>query len=237
MAIEMIDLAAGDAAIRLSPYCWRTKFALVHKGLPFDAKAWRFTDKAMLAPTGSARVPVIRDMDRDPSRWIADSWQIALYLDQTYPESPLMVGEPGRAMARLVASWCDTVLHPAIARFATLDIYDSIADIDRAYFRQSREQRFGVTLETFCADRRGARMAVHKLLLPFEQMLAEHPFAGGSAPSYADYALAGSLMWPHTIAKEPLLDDATAVGQWFQRMLDLHDGYGRKAPTVRDEKA
>ena len=36
MAIALWDLAGADEARRFSPYCWRTKMALWHKGLAFE---------------------------------------------------------------------------------------------------------------------------------------------------------------------------------------------------------
>ena len=44
-----------------SPYCWRTKFALAHKGIPVETVPWRFTDKAALAFSGQDKVPALRD--------------------------------------------------------------------------------------------------------------------------------------------------------------------------------
>ena len=34
MTIIMHDLAGADPDLRFSPYCWRIRFALAHKGLP-----------------------------------------------------------------------------------------------------------------------------------------------------------------------------------------------------------
>ena len=73
MAIVMHDLAGADPALRFSPYCWRTRMALAHKGLAVETIPWRFTDKAALAFSGQERVPVIRDGDTV----VSDSWTIA----------------------------------------------------------------------------------------------------------------------------------------------------------------
>jgi hypothetical protein len=73
VAIEMHDLAGADPALRFSPYCWRTRLALAHKGMAVQTIAWRFTEKDALAFSGQGRVPVIRDGDRV----VYDSWAIA----------------------------------------------------------------------------------------------------------------------------------------------------------------
>ena len=84
MAIRLYDLAGAEDDRRFSPYCWRAKMALKHKGLEFETIPWRFTDKAAIAASGSSTVPVLVD----GGQTIADSWRIALYLDEAYPSRP-----------------------------------------------------------------------------------------------------------------------------------------------------
>lgn len=230
MTLSMFDLAGADPALRFSPFCWRTKMVLAHKGLAFATVPWRFNETAVLAPSGQSRVPVLVH----DGHWISDSWTIARYLDSAFPEKPVFANEMARAQARLMMSWCDMVLNPALIRYALLAVYDSIDEADRAYFRSSREQRLGMSLEATGVDPLGARKAVASTLAPVEQTLADHAFLGGATPTYADYSLFGSLMWPHVVCREPLLDPASHVAIWFERMLDLQDGFARKAPTRRN---
>ena len=58
MGLQLYDLAGAEPERRFSPYCWRIKLALMHKGLPFDTIPWRFTDKDVIAFSGQGRVPV-----------------------------------------------------------------------------------------------------------------------------------------------------------------------------------
>ena len=44
MTIRMYDLAGANPAVRFSPYCWRARRALAHKGLDVETNAWRFSD-------------------------------------------------------------------------------------------------------------------------------------------------------------------------------------------------
>ena len=229
MTIQMYDLAGADPALRFSPYCWRTRMALAHKGLAVETIPWRFLDRDKLAPSGQARVPVIVDK----GKWVNDSWTIALYLDQTYPERPLMQSDAERAAARLINHWADTRLQALIPPLAVLSIYNHIDAKDKSYFRESREKRFGMTLEAFTADRKGARERLIAGLAPLEMTLGEFTYFGVSTPNYVDYTLFGSLMFAYTMSPEPPLDAASPVGRWFERMLDLHGGMGRKAKTVR----
>src|ERR1700674_1743475 len=150
MAIRLYDLAGADANLRFSPYCWRAKLALAHKGLAVETIPWRFTEKDVIAFSGQDRVPVLIDGNKA----VADSWAIATYLDEAYPDSPsLFGGAAARAATRFVNGWADTVMNPGIVRLVAHDVYQVIHAKDRDYFRTSREKRFGMTIEAFCADR------------------------------------------------------------------------------------
>ena len=92
--MRLFDLAGADEQRRFSPYCWRTRLALAHKGLPVQTVAWRFTDKQAIAATGQGKVPVLVDGER----WIHDSWAIAEYLEDHYTDRPSLFG-PGAGRA------------------------------------------------------------------------------------------------------------------------------------------
>ena len=61
MAIKLYDLAGAEPDRRFSPYCWRTRMALAHKGLEVETIPWRFTEKDAIAFSGQGRVPVLID--------------------------------------------------------------------------------------------------------------------------------------------------------------------------------
>jgi glutathione S-transferase len=227
MAITLYDLAGADENRRFSPYCWRTKMALAHKGLDIATIPWRFTDKTVIAPLGSERVPVIIDNGRP----VNDSWTIANYLEDSYPERPsLFGGTGGRASARFINAWTDNVLNPAIAPLIMLDIFKHVAPADRDYFRTSREQRFGTKLENLAGDPETRLPALRKLFEPLRQTLATQPFIGGDAPLYPDYIIFGTLQWSRAISPLRLLEPADPVDAWRQRLLDSFSGLARSAP-------
>jgi hypothetical protein len=127
VAITLYDLAGAEAERRFSPFCWRTKMALAHKGLE--------------VATG-----------------------------------------PGRALTRFVQNWTETVLQPALIGFVVLDICRHSAPQDQAYFRQSREERFGTTLENVVRDRAQRLPAFRDSLTPLRRTLERQKFLGGDAP-------------------------------------------------------
>jgi glutathione S-transferase len=229
MTLVMHDLAGADPALRFSPYCWRTRMALAHKGLAVTTIPWRFTEKDALAFSGQGRVPVIND----GGRVVSDSWAIAEYLEDTYPERPsLFGGAAGRAHARFVNAWADGVMLGGIARLIVRDLLDVVAPCDQAYFRESREARFGMTLEKVQAGRETRVTEFRTSLLPVRLVLGKQAWLGGEAPSYADYIVFGTLQWPRCVSQFELLERDDPVAGWRERMLDLFDGLGRKATTV-----
>ncbi|HWZ69564.1 MAG TPA: glutathione S-transferase N-terminal domain-containing protein, partial [Stellaceae bacterium] len=88
MAITLYDLAGADAERRFSPFCWRTKMALAHKGLDVATVPWRFTEKDKLPQPNAGRVPVIVD----GAEVVHDSTTIADYLETRYPDRPSLFG-------------------------------------------------------------------------------------------------------------------------------------------------
>ena len=203
--------------------------ALAHKDLPVETIPWRFTEKAALAFSGQGRVPVIRDGDRV----VSDSWAIAEYLEDTYPDRPsLFGGETGRAHARFVNAWADGVMLGGIARLIVRDLLDVVAPEDRVYFRESREARFGRTLEAVQEGRESRVAGFRESLLPVRLVLGRQDWLGGHAPSYADYIVFGSLQWPRCASRFELLAKDDPVTAWRERMLDLFDGLGRNAKSV-----
>ena len=114
--------------------------------------------------------------------------------------------------------------------FNALDIHNHLAPEDRAYFRQSREARFGVTSEEFSRDRESRLPAFTQLLEPLRQTLAAQPFLGGDAPLYPDYIIFGSVMWARSISPMKLIEPADPIDAWRERLLDVFGAMARRAP-------
>jgi glutathione S-transferase len=227
MTIRMYDLAGADPNRRFSPYCWRIRMALAHKRLAVETIPWRYCDKPAIAHSGQDRVPVIEDGDRV----IADSWAIANYLEDAYPDRPsLFGGAAARAAARFINSWADTVQNGGISTFVALDIVGHLDPRDRDYFRQSRARRFGTTLEQMCANREARVGAFRGTFEPLRVTLKSQPFLGGDAPLYPDYIVFGGFQWARTISDFVLLENDDPIAAWRERMLDLFDGLARKSP-------
>ena len=222
----LYDLAGAEDDRRFSPYCWRVKMALKHKGLEFEAVPWRFTEKEAIAKHGSSTVPVLVD----GAQAVADSWSIALYLDEAYPSRPSLFGDnEARVLCEFFSHWTVKALHPVLMRVIVLDLFGKLHEKDRAYFRESREKRFGRTLEEHGADPKGSLAAFRGALEPVRPVLVQHAFVSGNGPGFADYILFGVFQWARAMSPTRLLEPDDTVYAWRERMLDLFGGYAREA--------
>lgn len=103
MGIVLYELCRRDPKQIFSPHCWKARMALAHKELEFDSRPTSFTKIPYIASGFSKTVPV---MD-DDGTFVRDSFDIALYLERTYPDRPSLFGGPGgEASARFVERWC-----------------------------------------------------------------------------------------------------------------------------------
>lgn len=225
MSLKLYDLALADPDIRPSPYCWTVKFALLHKGLEFETVPMRFAEKENYPDPEYGRVPVVID---ESGEMVKDSSVIAAWLDRTYPESPLLATGGEAAAAEFYKAWLFSVFFPAAGPMLVARIHALAADADKAYFRKSREERYGKTLEELAAAP-GNKEKVEAALGLLSAPLARCRFLGGEAANLCDYIVMGALMWPRLSTPEDLFETPQAVGAWMERMLDLYDGYARKA--------
>ena len=168
MTITLYDLAGQEEDRRFSPYCWRVKMALKHKGLDFETVPWRFTDKEAIAFSEQGLVPVLRD----GGATVVDSWKIALYLEEAYPSRPaLFEGGQAMALSHFFNTWAFRAIHPAVLKVILLDVFARIHEKDKVYFRESREKRFGLTLEEYAGDRNKALADLRGALEPLRPSL------------------------------------------------------------------
>lgn len=227
-ALKLYELAGADPDLRFSPHCWKIRMALAHKGLDAECRPWRFTEKQAIAFSGQEQVPVLVDGDTV----VSDSWRIALHLEARFPERPSLFDDAAAVpLTRFVNGWADAVLLPALACLILTDVHDCLDATDRAYFRESRERRFGQALEQVVADRPAHLYAFRQALAPLRQILKGQAFIAGSAPAYADYCAFGMFMWARCTSPIDLVAPDDAVFAWRERLLAAFDGLARDAPT------
>ena len=224
-------LCADDR--RPSPYCWRARLALAHKGLEPEIRALKFCEAEQVAFSGQDKLPVLVDGDRT----VWDSWSIAVYLEEAYSEaSSLFGGAGGRELARFVSLWSDNALIPALAPILVPKLYDVTLPEDREHYRRTREAKFGRSLETMRADRALYLAALPPVLAPLRARLLEAPFLCGAEAGYADHVVFADFQMARCVDREDLLasEGDAPLRDWRSRMLDLFDGLARSVPAYDD---
>jgi glutathione S-transferase len=226
----------ADATVRLyelvlengrsaSPYVWRIRYALAHKGVPFECRPIGFTEIPQVFGGRFKTVPVIEHDDT----LLAESWDIANYLERTFPgQPPLFSGPAEHAMVRLMDTWFSAEIMRKMFRLYVLDVHNAARPEDRPYFRRSREGYLkGTSLEDFTADRAAILPALREALTPLRSQLSRYPFLGGSTPNYADYIALGAFHWVASVSTLPMLahNDDT-LRRWLDAGFGLYGGLG-----------
>ncbi len=222
--ITLYDLQLASGCT-ISPFVWSTKYALKHKGFDIEIVPGGFT--GILERTGgrSERVPVIVD----DGKWILDSWAIAEYLDETYPDRPMLfAGESMKVMTRFTEYWLwRTAIRPWFNCYIQ-DYRDLSLPQDHEYVTLTREAILdGRKLEEVQAGREDRLPHVPAALEPLRQILRENQWLGGSKPNYADYRALAVFLWTASIATTPPLTEDDPLRDWLDRGFDLYGGLGR----------
>ena len=226
MPLKLYELVGTDASRPFSPFCWRTRMALAHKGLSAETIPWCFTEKSAIAPHRSEKVPVLLDGDSA----VVDSWTIANYLEDTYPDRPsLFGGEGGRAMGRMLNWWgdvrdrrhvsADHCRHPAQPEAGGRGLFPQKP---RGALRQAAGRNHG-------QPRQGGR-GFSQIARSAAADVEDAAFLGGAAANYADYIVFGAFQWARVVSPFKLLIEDDPVYAWRERLLDAFDGMARKSP-------
>lgn len=192
----------------LSHYCEKVRLILDYKGLPYR--------KIEVTPgigqldlyrmAGQRQVPVLKD----GTEVIADSTAIAQYLDQRYPERPIIPSDPKqRALCFLMEEWADESIGPN-ARKVMLGTLGQDPAFRRALLPASTPDFLKTFVESvpreafdvlglgagFGADAvKAARQAMQQNLDSLCTLLKDSSYLLGEEPTLADFAVAGLTMY------------------------------------------
>lgn len=219
----------GREGRRYSLFSWRTRLALRHKGLDFDSVPVRMSDKAAIAFSGGKTVPIVKDGEAV----VRDSWKIAEYLEDRYPQAPtLFGGDVGRGVTQALNVWVDRVAVLPMLAVIVADVHERVDPQDERYFRESMEKVLKMTLEEARTKRDAALQQLAKTVEPMQALLKRQPWVAGARPAYADYILFSVFQWARVMSPVDVLTPGDALHGWRERVMDLHGGYARLVPTA-----
>ncbi|EEH44782.1 uncharacterized protein PADG_01071 [Paracoccidioides brasiliensis Pb18] len=206
-----------------SPNTLRTRLVLNFKKIPYTQSFISYPDiapllkSASVPPLHGARVPYTLPAIAHPSSIgtshgvLNDSWPIALHLEKTFqsPQHPTLFPSAGSyALALAVARVLNAILPPT--RMILLPKIPQILDERGAeYFRRTRAEWFGRSLEEMLSDTEGVEKSwadVEVELKLLADMLRgppgvngggkkKGPFFEGEQAGYADLLFAAFLAW------------------------------------------
>jgi len=222
--ITLFDLALASGCT-ISPFVWATKYALAHKGFDIDIVPGGFT--GILDRTGgrSERLPVIVD----DGEYVLDSWVIAEYLDEKYPDRPTLIGDPGiKPLTEFTEGWLWRTAIAPWFRAYIVDYRNLSLPQDHEYVTESRQRMLGGRkLEEVSIEGKAALAQTPPTLEPFRQVLKSNKWLGGENPNYADYRALAVFLWTASVAVTPPLTEDDPLRDWLDRGFDLYGGLGR----------
>ena len=192
--------------------------------------------------SGQWQTPVLVDGDRV----VADSTAITLYLEDAYPETPLLPDDPDqRAECLLLEDWADAAFMELVRRLAYWTILQSDVSLGDLFFPRSPtpirraagkgaefvlRRRFGLSARQEAEDEAEARR-VAKIAL---DRIGGRPFLVGDRISLADVALA-SMSSPLQIAapsvrQDPAVEELLA---WDRTILEDEFTQQEVRPTIK----
>ena len=207
-----------------SPFVWATKYALKHKGFDLDVVDGGFT--GIMERTGgrSERLPAIVD----DGEWVLDSWLIAEYLDEKYPDRPTLIPNPSvKPLIEFLEGWLwQTIVGPWVRAFA-VQYRDRCKPEDIDYIVESRLRMWGAPMEELVKGREEVFPHVLPQLELLRGILRNRKWLGGDEPNYADYRALAVFLWCASCADVPPMTDDEPLRDWIDRGFDLYGGLGR----------
>jgi glutathione S-transferase len=108
-----------------------------------------------LAYSPNVPAPTVPTLQLENGQGLPDSFAIAEYLEEKYPDRPSLFGatQAEKNLQRFVESYVQSKIHPSIQRMVFQDMYHMQDDDNAHYFRTSREKSSGRPHAEIAGDR------------------------------------------------------------------------------------
>ncbi|KAL7278073.1 hypothetical protein ACG7TL_008043 [Trametes sanguinea] len=217
-----------------SPNTWRVRYALNYKHLPYTTTWTEYPSIARTClslgagptstwPSGAPMytLPALSDPSTSPPTALAGSLAIALHLDRAYPDAPRVVPAGTAALQAAFEAAFNAAVSPHVQMLVMPAMLEKrrLHEESRGYYKRARETEWGGSMEEWApfgtevreAHWRGLREGLGEV----RRWLGDGRFFMGDTPSFADFVVAGRLMWMKKILGE---EDAEwkAVEEWHE---------------------
>ncbi|KAG2147442.1 uncharacterized protein EDB93DRAFT_1085549 [Suillus bovinus] len=221
----------------------QTRYCLTFKRLPFQTVCLEFPEikpfyeQHSLAPTTLRSIngtltpvhtlPVI--MDPNTNRLITDSFAIAQYLDEQYPDTPKVLPDN---TAALVCAFL-TAFHNVIKDIIVLGSFRGAQKLNpksKEYYIRTRVERFGIPWEQFATPERREKQwnALRAACNTVDGWYAtsSSQFILGDTPCFADFVVAGLCKWVQYCFENQEWEELKGWngGRW-RRLVEATDKY------------
>jgi glutathione S-transferase len=215
----------------ISPFCDKVRRVLHYKGVDYQVKEVPLLD----APLGYRRVnPTgkVPTLDHDGHR-VGDSTEIVRYLEQRFPEPPLVSQDPSeRALCHLLEDWADESLYfyevrlrfgepHNVKRWVPRLVKSDVAAL-RPIVGFAVPRALAMTMRSQGIGRKSRALVLEELerhIAAIGGWLGDREWLVGARPSVADIAVFAQMYGiAGTEEGEELVRAAPVVGAWMTRV-------------------
>ncbi|KAJ3561972.1 hypothetical protein NP233_g9862 [Leucocoprinus birnbaumii] len=235
--ITFYDLATKPGIKTSSPNPWKTRYVLNYKKLPYKTVYLEFMDiepefKKVGIPASTTKLngtphytcPSIFDHSNNTA--VTDSYKIAEYLDEAYPDTPRVIPKGSEA---LQAAFYDQLMPLVMPVFPILmsSVTGMLSPVNAEYFIRARSEQFGASMFEFPPDGE-ARVAQWKKVEAAIDTLngwlskSNGPYFMGETVSFADFVVASLFQ-----ALRIILSFNNKLDEW-ENMMAWNNGRWKK---------
>lgn len=229
----MIPLILYDISSKLEGNYWspstaKPRFVLGYKGLPFRIEWVEYPDIApKMKAIGARQTKLLdgREMytlpvldDPNTGALVADSWEIAKYLEKTYPEKPVFPNE-SKGLIRAFDTVVLSLLQP-VCKFPILRTSEILSERSAEYYIAAREAGYEEKFSEFSPEgpKRDEHWAIMERIFNTSKEWYDEEggkWLMGDTFSYADIITAAGLIWFKRVLHS---DEWEKIASWHDGM-------------------
>ncbi|KAI1103654.1 putative glutathione S-transferase [Jackrogersella minutella] len=212
--IVFFDLPSRPPCKTWTANLWKTRLFLNYKGLPYKTEWIEYPD---IKPRFEGHLPKA-DIYTCPTvilpdgKWVMDSTKIAEALEERYPEPSTHLDSP---YLPKVSESLTGIMIAIRAVYIPGVFFNLLNEASLGYFRRTREEFLGVTIEEFAKGAAGAweKAAPHaEKITALLKENSDGPFFEGKTVGYVDFIWAGYLLFMEAIGKDVLAEALKVTG-------------------------